>query len=100
MSVRYRPDVIEALARHGVRPGPDTPPALVRDFLYDLYRWELRRLRDRLLAHEFPRREYARRVVDLRRRYPLLSRPLEAWTEAEPGGGAGRPAEDPALASP
>lgn len=100
MSIRYRSEVVEALARHGVRPRPDTPPALVRDFLYDLYRWELRRLRDRLAAREFPRREYAHRVVDLRRRYPLLSRPLEAWIEPEPGGGAGAPAaEDPTLTS-
>jgi hypothetical protein len=85
--LRYRPEVVEALARHGVRPRPDTPPALVRAFLNDLYRWELRRLRDRLLAREFPRHEYARRVVELRRRYPLLSRPLEAWIEPGPADG-------------
>jgi hypothetical protein len=86
-SGRYRADVMEALARHGVRPRPETPPALVRDFLNDLYRWELRRLRDRLLAREFPRREYARKVVEVRRRYPLLSRPIESWTEPEPAAG-------------
>lgn len=86
---RYRADVMEALARHGVRPRPETPPALVRDFLSDLYRWELRRLRDRLLAREFPRGEYARKVVEVRRRYRLLSRPIESWIEPEPGGGPG-----------
>jgi hypothetical protein len=85
----YRADVMEALARHGVRPRPETPPALVRDFLSDLYRWELRRLRDRLLAREFPRHEYARKVVEVRRRYLLLSRPIESWTEPEPGTGPG-----------
>lgn len=88
-SRRYRADVVEALARHGVRPRPETPPDLVRHFVNDLYRWELRRLRERLLAREFPREEYARRVVEVRRRYPLLSRPVESWTEPEPHTGTG-----------
>lgn len=79
--VRYRPEVLEALLAHGVRPTPDTPPARVKDLLNDLYRHELRRLRARLLAGAFPRREYAGLVAGLRRRYPLLSLPLRLWTE-------------------
>lgn len=78
---RYRPEVLEALLPHGVRPGGQTPPGLVRDYLNDLYRFELRRLRARLLRGDFPKREYAGRVVALRGRYPLLSLPLQAWTD-------------------
>jgi hypothetical protein len=75
----YRRDVLEALARHGLKPGPDTSPGFLRDCLNDLYRYELRRLRDRLLRKEFPQGELAGRVIDLRRRYPLLSVPVERW---------------------
>ena len=76
-SYQYHPWVLEMLARHGARPTPATPPELVHDFVNDLYRYELRRLRDALLAGEFPKAEYYGRVVALRRRYPLLS--LKAW---------------------
>jgi RNA polymerase sigma factor (TIGR02999 family) len=72
-SFHYRPDVIEHLQRHGVRPTPHTPPQLVRDFVRDLYKYEIRRLRERMMANEFPRAEYSDRVEQLRRRYPVLS---------------------------
>jgi hypothetical protein len=78
----YRRDVLECLAAFGIRPQPSTPVPLVREFLNDLYRWELRRLRDRLLAGVFPKRELAARVVALRRRYALLSLPVHAWTRS------------------
>jgi len=82
MSVRrYRPDVLVALERHGIRPRPDTPPALVHEFVSDLYRYELRRLRDRLVRREIPKAGYADRVVALRRQYPLVSRKPEEWLE-------------------
>ncbi len=45
---RYKEDILEQLAAHGVRPTPETPPELVHEFVNDLYRYELRRLRDRL----------------------------------------------------
>ena len=77
----YRSDVLAALAAHGVRPHAGTPPALVREFLNDLYRYELRVLRDRLLRGEFAKATLAGRVVQLRRRYPLLSVPVERWTD-------------------
>jgi hypothetical protein len=76
----YRPDVLEALARHGVRPYRSTHPRFVRDYLNDLYRYELRQLRDGLLRGRFPKRELAGRVVELRKRYALLSRPIADWT--------------------
>jgi len=78
-SRRYRPEVLAALEHHGVRPRPDTPPALVHEFVSDLYRYELRRLRDRLVGGQIPRAGYAGRVVALRRRYPLVSLKPEQW---------------------
>ena len=78
---RYRSDVLDALASHGVRPRGDTAPAAVREFLNDLYRYELRVLRDRLLRGEFAKSALAGRVIELRRRYPLLSLPVDRWTD-------------------
>jgi hypothetical protein len=77
---RYRPQVLEALAGHGVRPTATTRPELVHEFVSDLYRFELRRLRARQVRGEIPRREYSNHVVALRRRYLLVSVPLRHWT--------------------
>ena len=75
---RYRRDVLDALERHGVKPGPGTDPALVREFVNDLYRYEIRRLRDRLLRGEFPKDTYYDRVVTLRNKYSVLAlKPLQ-----------------------
>jgi hypothetical protein len=74
----YRRDVLDALAGHGVRPTQHTRPELVHEFVSDLYRFELRRLRDRLRSGEFPKREYFDLVVALRRKYAIISmRPTE-----------------------
>ena len=70
---RYRTDVLAQLLRHGIQPTAHTPPALVRDFVRDLYKYEIRRLRDRYLRGEFPKVEYAVRVDALRRQYPVLA---------------------------
>ncbi len=78
---QYRSAVLAALLAHGIRAAPHTPPARIRAYVNDLYRFELRVLRARLLAGEFPRRDYAARVVALRQRYPLLSLPTAAWLE-------------------
>ena len=80
MSYAYKPEVLDELAAHGLRPGPDTPPQLLRNALRDLYKYEIKVLRSRLLAGAFPKDEYANRVIDLRRRYPLLSIPIQIWT--------------------
>ena len=69
------------LVGHGVHPTGDTPPALVHEFVSDLYRHELRRLRDRLLRKEFPKAEYFGRVVELRKRYRLISFTPAEWLE-------------------
>ena len=72
MEYRYRREVLDDLWRHGIQPRSTTSPQLVHDFVNDLYRYELRRLRDRLLRQEFPKRGYYDRVVELRKKYPLL----------------------------
>ena len=69
----YRQDVLNALLVHGVRPTEHTPPQLVRDYVRDLYKYEIRCLRERYLRRDFPKVEYAGRVEDLRRRYPVLA---------------------------
>jgi hypothetical protein len=81
MKFNYRPAVLEALTAHGVMPNPDSPPELVHDFINDLYRFEIRRLRARMLGGEIPKAEYATRVDQLRMRYPMLGIPILFWTE-------------------
>jgi hypothetical protein len=81
MQYRYRPDVLAQLGAHGVTPKPSTSPEFVRDFLNDLYRYELRRLRDRLVRREIAKPDYYAHVVEVRRRYPLLSMKLWEWME-------------------
>ena len=76
---RYRVDVLEELWRHGVHPTAHTRPELVHEFVSDLYRYEIRRLRDRLLRKEFPKQEYYGRVVELRTRYPVISMRANEW---------------------
>ena len=80
MSYRYRPEVIDALARHGLVPGPDTAPQFLRDALNDLSRYEIRRLRQRLLRKEYSKQAYVPKVVELRGKYLLLSMPMAEWT--------------------
>jgi hypothetical protein len=80
-SFRYRPDVLDELLKHGVRPTAATPPALVHEFVSDLYRFELRRLRDRLVGGQIAKLGYYDRVVELRRKYPLVSLKPEFWAE-------------------
>jgi hypothetical protein len=78
---RYRRDVLDQLSLHGVQPTSATRPELVHEFVSDLYRFELRRLRDRLVRKEIPKAGYYDRVVELRRKYPLVSlKPVE-WLE-------------------
>ena len=80
MGVEYEPRVREALLGHGLRVTTETPPSLAREFVNDLYRHELRRLRDALLANRIPKRDYAAHVISIRKRYWLLSVPIGEWT--------------------
>ena len=75
----FLPLVLEALAGHGLCPRPDTPVELLRDQVNDLYRYEIRQLRGRLLAGEIPKARYADAVRTLRTRYLLLSLPRDRW---------------------
>jgi len=78
---RYRREILDALWRHGVQPKPSTDPELVRNFVRDLYKYEIRRLRERYIRREFPKQEYSERVDALRRSYPVLAWPSRLWTE-------------------
>ena len=71
--VLYRADVLEKLLVHGVRPTEHTRPQVVRDYVRDLYKYEIRCLRERHIRREFPKIEYAQRDDELRRRYPVLA---------------------------
>jgi hypothetical protein len=80
MEFHYQPEILAELLTHGVRPLPRTRPALVFRFLGELYRYELRRLKRLRGQGAIPASEYSARVVDLRRRYPLVSTPVKYWT--------------------
>ena len=75
----YTPEVMEELQRHGLAPKPGTPPELLREQINDLYRYEIRKLRDRCRAGEFTTKELPGHVIELRRRYLLLSIPASQW---------------------
>jgi hypothetical protein len=61
-----------------IQPAVRTPPSLA-GFVRDLYCYELRVLRDRLLRQEFPKKEYAGRVIELRDHYRVLSLRAREW---------------------
>lgn len=81
MPYEWDPEILDALARLGVRPDAGTPPVLVKDFITKLYRYELRRLRARLVDGEFPKSTYAGLVAALRPKYWPLSLPAARWAE-------------------
>ena len=83
MKYTYHPKVSEDLGRFGLRPRPTTPPALAKEFVNDLYRYELRTLRARLVARKIPRQGYSDRVVELRKKYFLLSIRFDLWAKAD-----------------
>jgi hypothetical protein len=76
---RLKSNVLDELARHGLVPTPDTRPELLREQINDLYRIEIRKLRDRCRAGEFSVRELPGHVIELRKRYLLLSIPTAQW---------------------
>lgn len=75
----YPPELREALASLGLAPRSDTPPALVREAADELYKYQLRRLRDRQRAGAVAKAELTEAVVQLRRKYWVLTLPLGAW---------------------
>ena len=83
MAYQYHANVLSELARHGLQPLPTTSPDKLRDAVLDLYKYEIRRLRGDLLAGRIQKRDYASHVVELRKRYWLLSVPVQLWTAAD-----------------
>ena len=77
----YDERILEQLQAHGLRPLATTPPGQLRGALSDLYRYEIRRLRSNLLAGRVARQDYLPKVIELRRRYWLLSVPTDLWTK-------------------
>jgi hypothetical protein len=71
--------MLDALRGFGLSPQPETSPVLVRDQLSDLYRFEIRGLRSRLLSGEIPKVEYSSHVIALRKKYWPLSFTPEQW---------------------
>ncbi len=80
MAFRYKSDILDELRRCGIMPTESTDPQDVHDELNDLYRRDIRALKERLLNGEFPKTEYAGRVRELRKNYVLLSIPIRFWT--------------------
>jgi hypothetical protein len=82
VTYHYFDRILAELARHGLVPTPHTAPGQLRDAVRELYKYEIRRLRDEHVAGRIPKRDYAGCVIQLRERYPLLSVPIELWTDA------------------
>jgi hypothetical protein len=80
MAYAYRHEVLDQLAEHGFMPRPSTSPQQLRDALRDLYKHEIKVLRETLLAGRIAKVDYAGHVIALRKRYWLLSVPLQLWT--------------------
>lgn len=83
MKYRYRTSVLDQLAGHGIIPGDGTPPDFIHDFVNDLYVYEIRALKQRMISGLIAKSDYAKAVAALRDRYPILSLPLEYWLEAD-----------------
>lgn len=81
MTYRYKPEILAQLSHHGVVPKPTTPPATARSVVNDIYRYELRLLRNRYLVGEFSKNDYYDKVVEIRHRYPVMGVLTRNWIE-------------------
>ena len=81
MSFKYRETVLNELAGHGIVPRDDTPPELAHQFVTDLHLFEIRRLKQQMLAGKIRKADYAKTVDALRKRYPILSLPVRLWVD-------------------
>ena len=73
--------MLDALAGLGLAPRAGTSTELLRDQLNALYRFELRRLRDNLRAGKIPKADYIGHVLELRRKYWMLSVRVDKWKD-------------------
>jgi hypothetical protein len=92
----YPAELADALLTFGLAPTSATPPTVVRDALNDLYRYEIRRLRQRLLDGDVAREDYVGEVVILRKKYWPLSLQPAHWdaiclSRSAPAPTEGRP---------
>jgi hypothetical protein len=78
---RYKPGILAQLANHGVVPKTTTPPTTARSVVNDIYRYELRLLRDRYLVGEFSKKDYYDKVVEIRNRYPVMGVLTRNWID-------------------
>jgi hypothetical protein len=79
MSWVYPPELVAGLNRIGVPHSGDLSPAVTREAADDIYKDELRALRARLLAGEFDRARYVELIIELRKKFWILTLPLSAW---------------------
>lgn len=83
---RYRPEILEQLDHHGIRPLPSTPPSAAYDLLKSIYTFEVRELNarrreaERILGPQ-PLENYRRQLHALLARYPVLKIPSQQWIE-------------------
>jgi hypothetical protein len=71
--------LLGALAGHGVAPRADVHPRFVRDFVSDLYRFEIRRLKHWRATGVVRKEDYVDRVIALRKQYWVLTLEPSAW---------------------
>jgi hypothetical protein len=75
----YPPELLAALGGHGIAPRPDVHPRFVRDFVSDLYRYEIRRLKHWRATGVVRKEDYVDRVIALRKQYWVLTLEPSAW---------------------
>ena len=73
--------MLVALARVGIVPRDETSPEFIREHLNDLYRYELRRLRDNHRAGRISKADYIPHVLELRKKYWMLSVRTDKWKD-------------------
>jgi len=83
----YPPELVEAIRSLGFDPKPGTPPVFVRSAVNDLYRYELRCLRDRHKAGVIGREAFVEAVITLRKKYWVLTLQIPAWEKICGGEG-------------
>ena len=83
MTYRYKPEILAQLANHGVIPKRTTSPTTARGVVNDIYRYELRLLRNRYLVGEFSKKDYYDKVVGVRNRYPVMAVLTRHWTDED-----------------
>lgn len=54
---------------------------MARGVVNDMYRYELRLLRDRYLVGEFSKQAYYDKVVEVRNRYPVMAVLTRHWVD-------------------